>query len=98
LKPETLNLLEDNKGSVIGTGKDFLNRTPFAHELRTTGNSSNKHVSIELGKKPAEQRRDPQNEKQSLLAIHLTEYQYPQGTKHPKTASQGNKWPNLRLG
>lgn len=36
-KPETLKLPEENIGSALhdrGVGKDFLNRTSFAQELR----------------------------------------------------------------
>lgn len=37
LKLEALKLLEENIGSALhntGVGKDFLNRTPFAQELK----------------------------------------------------------------
>jgi hypothetical protein len=37
IKPDTLNLIEENVGKsleLIGTGGNFLNRTPMAHALR----------------------------------------------------------------
>jgi hypothetical protein len=39
IKPDTLNLIEEKVGKsleVIGTGGDFLNRTPVAHALKST--------------------------------------------------------------
>lgn len=39
LKPERLNVLEENTDSTlyyVGIGRDFLNRTLFAQELRQT--------------------------------------------------------------
>jgi hypothetical protein len=39
IKPDTLNLTEEKVGKsleLIGTGRDFLNRTPMAHVLRST--------------------------------------------------------------
>ena len=38
LKPDTLNLIEEKVGKsleFIGTGANFLNRTPMAHTLRS---------------------------------------------------------------
>jgi hypothetical protein len=37
IKPDTLNLVEETVGKsleLIGTGRNFLNRTPMAHALR----------------------------------------------------------------
>ena len=39
VKPNILNLLEEEVGNslkCIGTGENFLNRTPMAHALRST--------------------------------------------------------------
>jgi hypothetical protein len=38
IKPDTLNLIEEKvgKSQLIGTGGNFLNRTPVAHSLRST--------------------------------------------------------------
>ena len=39
IKPDTLNLIEEKVGKsleLIGTGGNFLNRTPMAHALRST--------------------------------------------------------------
>jgi hypothetical protein len=39
IKPDALNLIEKKVGKNlehIGTGENFLNRTPMAHDLRTT--------------------------------------------------------------
>lgn len=39
MRPETLKLLGKNIGRALqdtGVGKEFLNGTPFAHELRLT--------------------------------------------------------------
>jgi hypothetical protein len=39
IKPDTLNLIEEKVGKsleLIGTGGNFLNRTPMAHALRLT--------------------------------------------------------------
>ena len=39
IKPDTLNLLEEKVGNAfecIGTGDNFLNRTPMAQALRST--------------------------------------------------------------
>ena len=41
IKPDTLNLAEENVGKsleCIGTGDNFLNRTPMAQALRLTIN------------------------------------------------------------
>ena len=38
IKPETLNLIEEKVGNsleLIGTGENFLNRTPMAQALRS---------------------------------------------------------------
>jgi hypothetical protein len=38
IKPDTLNLIEEKVGKnleLIGTGGNFLNRTPMAHALRS---------------------------------------------------------------
>jgi hypothetical protein len=38
IKPDTLNPIEENVGKsleLIGTGENFLNRTPMAHALKT---------------------------------------------------------------
>jgi hypothetical protein len=38
IKPDTLNLIEENVGKsheLIGTGGNFLNKTPMAHALRS---------------------------------------------------------------
>jgi hypothetical protein len=38
IKPDTLNLIEEKMGKsleLIGTGGNFLNRTPMAHALRS---------------------------------------------------------------
>jgi hypothetical protein len=38
IKPDTLNLIEENVGKsleLIGTGEIFLNRTPMSHALRS---------------------------------------------------------------
>jgi hypothetical protein len=38
IKPDTLNLIEEKVGNsleLIGTGRNFLNRTPMAHALRS---------------------------------------------------------------
>jgi hypothetical protein len=34
IRPETLKLLQSSTLEVIGTGKDLLNRTPIAQQLR----------------------------------------------------------------
>jgi hypothetical protein len=37
IKPDTLNLIEEKLGkrlALIGTGRNFLNRTPVAHALK----------------------------------------------------------------
>jgi hypothetical protein len=39
IKPETLNLIEEKVGrslELIGKGRNFLNRTPMTHALRST--------------------------------------------------------------
>ena len=39
IKPDTLNLIEEKVGKsleLIGTGGNFLNRTPMAHALTST--------------------------------------------------------------
>ena len=35
IKPDTLSLTEKNVGKSLGTGRNFLNRTPMAHTLRS---------------------------------------------------------------
>lgn len=59
LKPETLKVLEENTGSTlcfVGIGRDFLNRTLFAQELRPAIEKKNfmKLVSAQQNKEGAD--------------------------------------------
>lgn len=60
IKPDTLNLLEEkvqNSLELIGTEKDFLNRTPLAQTLKLIINKWAKNTFIQTKQQPTEQEK-----------------------------------------
>lgn len=100
MKAEGPKVVEENIGRALqdtGTGKDFLNRTPFAQELRQ---QSTNMTSFKLKKKKSVQQRKQLSEKrahrESLPVEFLIKYQYSDIQRNQKTKNQANTEPNKK--
>ena len=79
IKPDTLNLIEEKVGKIlkrIGTGGNFLNRTPMAHALRLRIDKWDL-MKLEIFCKAKEivtkKDRQPTGREQASLTPHLIE-------------------------
>ena len=79
IKPDTLKLIEEKVGrslNLMGTGRNFLNRTPMAYALRSTIDKWNliKLQSFCMAKDTVSRPKwQQQIGKRSLPILHLTE-------------------------
>jgi hypothetical protein len=80
IKPDTLNLIEEKVGKSlehIGTGGNFLNRTPMAQALRSTvstnGTSQNCKASVRQRTPSIDQNGNLHIGKRSLPTLHPIE-------------------------
>jgi hypothetical protein len=78
IKPKTMKLLKERAGNTleaIGVGKDFLNRTPAAQQLRENMDKC-EYIKLKTFYTTKEMvsklNRPPQSERKYLLAIHQT--------------------------
>ena len=90
IKPDTLKLTERKLGKSIeymGTGEQFLNRTPIAYTLRSRIDKwdlINYKVSVRQRTLSKGQNSNQQIGKRSLPTLHLTEGLYPRYTKNSR--------------
>jgi hypothetical protein len=104
VKPCILNLIEENVGKNlkhIDTGEDFLNRTPMAHDLRSTIDKRDliKLTSFCNTKDTVNKTKlQPTDWKKSLPTLHLIECKYPKYTKNSTSYPPENQIILLKLG
>ena len=90
INPDTLNLTEEKVGNSlkrIGTGDNFLNRTPIVQILRSTINKWNLiNLKVFLRQKtPSRGHNDSlQNRKRFSPTPHLTEGRFPKSIKNSR--------------